>query len=241
MKRSIHFLVAPLVSLFALSAAAQIRTVETPVATLRLSAKSGDLIGLRWKLPDLEVIGEPRLGENFRILVPQKGYEADDFNSRDQSASRIEPIPDGVLCAYDSLRNEHETVALKVRYRIEAVDGQIHFSITVDDPTEHKLAEVMYGIIGGQNGIGDRLDTRSMIPGNNDYISPVLFTRFRPGFFGGGGNFGIPYDAMAFTYPGAMSMGRVDIYNSNAGVEYYYANQDADTRLGSRFLRISSS
>ncbi len=231
MKHSIHFLAAPLVFAFALSAAAQIRTIETPIASLRLSAESGDLIGLRWKRPELEIIGEPRLGENFRILVPQKGYEADYFNSRDQRVSRIEPIPDGVLCTYDSLRNERETVPLKVRYRIEAVDGQIHFSITVDNPTDRKLAEVMYGIIGGQKGIGDRLDTQSMVPGGNDNISPVLFTRFRLGFFGGGGNFGIPYDAMTFTYPGAMSMGWVDIYNPKAGIGYYYANQDADTRL----------
>ena len=87
----------------------------------------------------------------------------------------------------------------------------------------------MYGIIGGQKGIGNRLDMESMVPGANNNDSPVLFTRFRPGF--GGGNFGIPYDAMSFTYPGAMSMGWVDFYNAKAGVGYYYANQDADTRL----------
>ena len=231
MKPSICLLAAVAVSVFALSATAQIRTVDTPVATLRLSETSGDLIGVRWKSPELEVIGEPRLGENFRILIPQTGYEANYFNSRDQRVSRIEPIPDGVVCTYDELRNDRETVAVKVRYRIEAVDGQLHFSITVDNPTERKLAEVMYGIIGGQKGIGDRIDTQSMVPGGNDNLSPVLFTRFRPGFFGGGGNFGIPYDAMTFTYPGAMSMGWVDIYNSKAGIGYYYANQDSDTRL----------
>ena len=120
---------------------------------------------------------------------------------------------------------------MKVRYRIEAVDRQLHFSIAVDNPTDRKLAEVMYGIIGGQKGIGDRLDTQSMVPGGNDNLSPVLFARFRPGFFGGGGNFGTPYDAMTFSYPGAMSMGWVDIYNAKAGIGYYYANQDPETRL----------
>ena len=56
-----------------------------------------------------------------------------------------------------------------------------------------------------------------------------LFTRFRGGVRGG--NFGIPYDAMTFTYPGAMSMGWIDIYNQKAGIGYYYANQDSETRL----------
>ncbi len=209
----------------------QSQDIDTPLATLRLSERSGDLVGLHWKSPSLDVIGEPRLGENFRILIPQKGYEANYFNSRDQQVSHIEATPDGVLCTYDSLKNSRETVPVKVRYRIHTAGEQVQFSIEVENPTDRPLAEVMYGIIGGQKGIDDRLDTQSMVPGGNDNLSPVLFTRFRPGFFGGGGNFGIPYDAMSFSYPGGMSMGWIDIYNPKAGIGYYYANQDADTRL----------
>ena len=229
LKPSNYFLAAVAISACALSASAQIRTIDTAVATLRLSEENCDLIGLRWKSPELEVIGEARLGENFRILIPQKNYEANYFNSRDQKVNQIDAIPRGVQCTYDALHNERETLPVKVSYRIEAADGQLHFSIAVSNPTDRKLAEVMYGIIGGQKGIGDRLDTQSMIPGANNNLSPVLFTRFRPGF--GGGNFGIPYDAVSFTYPGAMPMGWMDIYNSKAGIGYYYANEDPDTRL----------
>lgn len=237
LRLSARLLAAVVSSAVALSAAAQVRAVrivDTPVATLKLSEKSGDLVGLDWKSPQLDVIGESRLGENFRILIPQKDYQANYFNSRDQRVSHIDVTPDGVVCTYDSLRNGRETLPVKVRYRIESVDsqagGQIHFSIAVDNPTDRKLAEVMYGIIGGQKGIGDRLDTESMVPGANNNLDPVLFTRFRPGFFGGG-NFGIPYDAVSFTYPGEMPMGWIDVYNRKAGIGYYYADQDPDTRL----------
>ncbi|HTX37438.1 MAG TPA: hypothetical protein VME43_20560, partial [Bryobacteraceae bacterium] len=41
--------------------AGQIRQVETPVASLRLAERSGDLVGIRWKVPRLEIIAEPRL------------------------------------------------------------------------------------------------------------------------------------------------------------------------------------
>ena len=34
-----------------------------------------------------------------------------------------------------------------------------------------------------------------------------------------------------FTYPGAMPMGWMDVYNPKAGIGYYYANQDVETRL----------
>ena len=58
------------------TAPAGIRLVETPTATLRISERTGDLVGLHWKDPELEVIQESRLGENFRLLVPKPGYEA---------------------------------------------------------------------------------------------------------------------------------------------------------------------
>jgi hypothetical protein len=209
---------------------AQTRTVDTPLAVLRLSDNSGDLIGVRWKNPDLEVIGEPRLGENFRIVLPQEGYEGNYFNSRDQKVSKIAVTPDGVLCTYDSLKNERETVPLAIRYRIQVAAEQIHFSIEVDNPTDRRISEVMYGIVGGQQGIGNRLDTESLVPSWTSNLAPKLFSRFNGGGYGGG-NLGIRYDAGAFTYPGAMQMGWMDVYNPKAGLGYYYANQDVETRL----------
>ena len=100
-----------------LPAAAHIRTVETPVAILRLDEHSGNLIGVTWKNPRLELIGEPRLGENFRILLPTPGYEAAYFCSRDQAVARIEVAKDGVTCFYDSLANDQEKLPVKVSVR----------------------------------------------------------------------------------------------------------------------------
>ena len=229
------FLAFPAVTLFASAQMPQsgvpvVRIIDTPAVTLRLSRLSGDLVGLRWKDPSLELISEPRLGENFRILIPRPGYEADYFYSRDQKVSRIELEPDGVVCVYNSLRNSGEAVPVQVRYRIRVEGGRVLFSIQVDNPTDRKLAEVMYGMIGGQKGIGSRLDTESMVPGANSNAGAKLFTRFGGGGYGGG-NLGIRYDAGSFTYPGRMSMGWMDVWNPKLGVGYYYADQDPDTRL----------
>jgi hypothetical protein len=48
--------------------AAGVRIVDTALCTLRLDKQTGDLVGLGWKSPRLEVVREARLGENFRIL-----------------------------------------------------------------------------------------------------------------------------------------------------------------------------
>lgn len=214
-----------------------IRSVETPTVTLEISEPTGDLVGLRWKNPEFEVIREQRLGENFRLLVPKPGYEAAYFNSRDQKVSRIETLPDGVLCTYESLRNEQETIPVRVHYRIQVVGEQVLFSIAVDNPTDRKLAEVVYGLVGGQQGIGHRLDTESMVPGAEENLAPGLFSRFHGGEYGGG-NLGITYDAVGFTYPGTMPMGWMDVFNRKAGIGYYYANQDPDTRLTLLYLEM---
>jgi hypothetical protein len=181
------------------------------------------------KTPDLEVIAEPRLGENFRLVIPTAGHEADYFYSRDQKVSHVEAMPDGVLCTYDSLSNHQETLPISVAYRARVVDQQVLFSIEVKNPTDRRLAEVMYGVIGGQ-GIGDRRDTESLIPGENTNDAPGLFTRFNGGGYGGD-NLGIRYDSATFTYPGSRSMGWMDVYNPKADIGYYYANQDQETRL----------
>ncbi len=159
---------------------AAVRTVETRNATLRLNAESCDLVGLDWKAPALQIVAEPRLGENFRLLLPRPGYEAAYFNSRDQKVSRIEATADGVVCSYDSLRRDDEQLPVKVQYEIRAAGSQIQFSITVDNPTDRPLAEVYYGILGGLKGIGDRLDTQSLVPGVFSNWRRPCFTPSRP-------------------------------------------------------------
>ena len=117
--------------------------------------------------------------------------------------TRFETVPDGVTCVYDSLQNDRESIPIKVRYQIRALNQQILFSIEVENPTGRKLTEVMYGIIGGQQGIDNRLDTESVVPGENTNLAPHLFRQFQSGGYGGG-NLGIRYDANGFLYPGNM-------------------------------------
>jgi len=221
----------------ALLCAGQTREVQTPVATLRLAERSGDLVGITWKNPQLEIIGEPKLGENFRLLLPEPGYEGAYFYSKDQKVARIEPAADGVTCYYDSLKNNQDELPVKVQYKIRAVGQQLQFSIVVENPTDRKLAEVYYAIIGGQKGIGERLETESLIPAPAGNLGPNIFSRFAGGGYGGG-NLGIRYDGAGYLYPGQMSMGWMDVFNPKAGIGYYYANQDPDTRLTALYTEM---
>ena len=152
--------------------------------SLRLDPRTGDLTGLTWKRPGVDIIREWRLGENFRVLLPRPGYEANYFHSREQHVSRIEKRTDRVTCYYDSLRNERETLKVQVRYHIRIIEDRLEFSIEVDNRTDLPLAEVFYGAIGGQQGLRNRLDTQSLVHGWISNEIPSIFTQFVGGRYG---------------------------------------------------------
>ena len=215
----------------------QFKSFETNICTLKLNPINGDLIAVRWKDPEVDIIREPLLGENFRIRLPRAQYEANYFFSRDQNVARIEESPRGVTCTYDSLRNDRETLPVRVIYRIRQAGEELEFSIEVDNRTNLPLAEVFFGIIGGQQGLLERRETESLVPGLNVNLAPDIFTNFKAGGYGGG-NLGIRYDAAGFTYPGSMTMGWLEFYNRKAGLGLHYSNHDPEPRLTGLYFEV---
>jgi hypothetical protein len=221
----------------AVTAAAKLQEFETPLCTLRLDPITGNLCGTTWKHPQLEVIQESALGENFRLRFPHPGYEANYFLSSHQKVSRIEARPDGVTCHYDSLRNAREEIKVKAAYHLRAVEGRLEFSLEIENATEFPLAEVFFGIIGGQNGLFNREDTESLVPGLYTNRASNIFRGFSGSY--GGGNLGIRYSAQGFLYSGFdLVMGWTEFYNPKANVGLYYAYHDPEPRLAGIYYEL---
>lgn len=214
--------------------------VTTDICTFRLDKTNGNLVGLRWKNPDEEIIKESRLGENFRILLPLPAYEANYFVSSKQKA-HFKKIQNGIICHYDQLVNERQTLNVKVDYKIESKDGQLQFSITVNNNTEQPLAEVYYGIVGGQKGVRNRSDNRTLVPGGNSNNDAKMFTNFSGGGYGGG-NLGITYSGTGLTYPSwDMSMSWIEVYNTRENIGMYYAQHDSIIRQATFYYELRPS
>jgi hypothetical protein len=216
-------------------------TVDVRLAdcTLRLDESSGDLRGLAWHEPAAELIRDPRLGESFRILLPRPDRESCYFNSRDQTVSSIETDATGVTCTYEKLANDTEVVDVRVVYRMECRGGQLEFSIEVDNSTDRPVAEVLFGMLGGVQGIGRRSDMRSLIPGAHKNLAPNIFHTFAAGEYGGG-NLGIRHSAQGYLYPGyeGLSMSWASFYNVREHVGVYYGSHDPETRLTGLYTEL---
>jgi hypothetical protein len=214
-----------------------LKEYETPLCTLRLDPSTGDLCGIAWKDPKVEIIQEPRLGENFRLRFPRPGNEANYFLSSGQNVSRIEERPDGVTCHYDSLRNAREEIQVRVTYHLRTVESRLEFSLEVENSTELPLAEVYFGIVGGQHGLVNRQDTESLVPGLFTNLAPGIFRGFAGSY--GGGNLGIRYSAQGFQYTGFnLLMGWTEFYNSQANVGLYYGYHDPEPRLAAIYYEL---
>ncbi|HMH34638.1 MAG TPA: DUF6259 domain-containing protein [Puia sp.] len=223
-----------------LASAQDVMEITTDVCVFQLDKTNGNLVGLHWKNPDEEIIKESRLGENFRILLPLQDYEANYFISTNQKA-RFEKLKNGIICHYDKLINERQTVDIQVDYKIESKNGQLLFSITVNNTTDQPLAEVYYGIIGGQKGLRNRSDNRTLIPGGTSNNDADMFTRFSGGGYGGG-NLGITYSAGGFTYPSwNMSMSWMEVFNIRENIGMYYAQQDSLIRKTTFYYELRPS
>ena len=214
--------------------------VITDVCTVRLDKNNGNVVGLHWKNPEEEIIKEGRLGENFRILLPLPHYEANYFVSSDQKV-HFEKIENGIVCHYNQLVNERQTLNVKVDYKIESKGGQLLFSITVHNNTDQPLAEVYYGIIGGQKGLRNRTDNHTLVPGGTVNNDADMFTRFSGGGYGGG-NLGITYSASGITYPSwDMSMSWIEDYNTHDNIGMYYAQHDTVIRKAAFYYELRPS
>jgi len=237
-KKTIGFLIA--LSFINIALAQEVIEVTTDVCVFHLDKINGNLVGLHWKNPDEEIIKESRLGENFRILLPLPGYEANYFISTNQKA-RFEKLNNGIICHYDQLINERQTLNIKVDYKIESKNGQVLFSITVNNNTDQPLAEILYGIIGGQKGLRNRSDNRTLIPGGTTNNEGEMFTRFSGGGYGGG-NLGITYSATGITYPSwSMSMSWMEVFNTRENIGMYYAQQDSIIRKAALYYELRPS
>jgi hypothetical protein len=238
MKKIISILIVLLVNNVAYTK--NILEVVTDVCVLNLDKTNGNLVGLHWIKPDVEIIKESSLGENFRILLPLPEYEANYFLSTDQKVS-FEKTKNGIICHYDKLKNERQVLDVKVDYKIESKNGQLLFSIIVNNTTNQPLAEVFYGVIGGQKGLRNRSDTQTLIPSGTWNINPDLFNHFSGGHYGGG-NLGIPYSAGSCNYPGwNMSMSWMEIFNDKENIGMYYAQHDSIIRKSFLYYELQPS
>ena len=188
------------------------------------------------KIGHLDLINEPRLADNFALVVPLPDMQANFILGKEQRLNSIEEVENGVILHWGSpLTNTQGNFDLDVVMSIELGDS-IQFKLDVHNHTSYQVAEVWYPILGGITGLGNRLDTQVMIGQAGASSNVDMFQKFR-----GQGieELGVPGPEYRFKYPGGMPMPWMDIYNPKLKRGLYLACHDLVARFKAlRFILL---
>lgn len=222
--------------------------LENSFYLLEFQPRNGALVRLRDKVGRVELITEPRLAENFRLLLPLPKMHANYILGREQKLTEAFVVPPsgGIpgqhkppeggttnirLHWSGPLRNERGAFDLDVTMWIELAGEEIRFRCGVKNGTKYKLAEVWYPILGGMTGIGSARDRK-----NTRVLVPYLFSQWTRNLFhnfGTGQCLGIFGGEYSFNYAREMSMPWTSLYNPGRQRAVYFAAHDHVARCKS--------
>lgn len=205
--------------------------IENEYYVLQIGAQTGVIARIFDKPGQIELIAQPRLAENFRLLLPLPDLEANYILGAEQQLSKAEKMSDGLLIHWvGPLRNPQGGFDLDVTMRIAFVGQGIEFQLTVQNRTPYKLAEVWHAGLGGLLGVGDRQKTRTILPKPRGPDTEWLFRHF-PESMGVGGGGGMRFPEYYVHYPVDIGMPWLDMANTDLKRGVYYACLDPVPRF----------
>ena len=209
--------------------------IENDFFRVEIDSRSGCLRQVRDKAAGLDLIAEPRLSEPFRLLVPLPDLADNYIFGREQSPPAIARTGNSLELRWDGpLRNNCGDFDIGVVSRIELEEQAVRFSITVENNSDHTVTEVWHGFLGGITGLGDRADTRSMIPYRAGSFPFNVFEKFPAPSVGA--TIGMRFPEFCRAYPSILSMPWMDIFNERLGRGVYLGCHEKEMRA--HYLRM---
>ena len=207
----------------ALVAIQQPRAATQEASTLRLenefyivevTSSHGLVSRIFDKVGQIELITEPRLADNFRLLVPLPDLEGNYVLGKEQKLTSFEQKPHRLTLSWKGpLTNPQGQYDLDIVMHLTFAQEALQIDLSIENRTRHEIAEVWYPILGGITGLGEREHTREMINRSGWSTKTRTFHNFPSK---GGGALGIPVAEAYWSYPLPMTMSWMDIYNEEA-------------------------
>jgi len=192
----------------------------------------GKIVSLVDKAGGYDLIAEPRLAGNFKLLLPLPGYECNYLDGCEQPPSSCEQGPDSVTLRWDGpLHNEKGDFDLAVTLRVALTGETVQFNCDVRNGTEYQLTEVWYPVLGGMRGIGPaeaQRDTMVLAPTSNSVWLQPLFRDFGNTR---GETLGVTGAEHSFSYPGLICMPWVSLYHAELDRAVYFAALEETPRV----------
>jgi hypothetical protein len=206
--------------------------LENTQYALDFDRESGRLLQLRDKIGGFDLIQEPRLAENFRLLLPLPHMRGNYILGTEQTLTSAEKSANGIALHWAGpLRNERGEFNLGVTLWIELVGVDVQFRCEVRNGTPHQLGEVWYAMLGGMRGFGDGEDARDaevLLPHATRFWQQPIFRDFGNTR---GQTLGTLSGEHSFSYPGFMCMPWMSLFHPKRKRALYSAALEETPRV----------
>ena len=202
-----------------------------------LDPNDGRILQIHDGRHDHDLVVEPRLAENFRLLVPLPGYRGHYLFGRGQSVSAIIQDDDQqVTVRWDRLTSAHGSFDLDVSLHIRVdADGDVSFRTEVQNRSSHTIEEVHNVMLGGLGVPAPRrADWRMHYAGGGGQGREVpIFEQF-PGSY-----LGPELPVWIGGYHGELQLPWLDFSDRAAGYGWYFGNHDPEARQSYAFSELN--
>lgn len=198
--------------------------------TVELRTDAGRVVGVGHPGLGVELIGEPRLAESWRLLVHLPGGFTV-VRGADQPPPEVVREGKTLTQTWDGLETPDGPVAIRVR-QVLAVEGDtLTARLWLDNRSGHLVEEAYPLCLGGMANFEQRHDWRMVVPGLIWGGEEWAFYREFPGKY-----LGFRRSSFAFAYPGAsvdywqqnLSMPWVSLYDARRRVGVYLGNHNPE-------------
>lgn len=200
--------------------------IENDICRLKIDPVSGAISSFFVKAMNCELIGEPRLADNFRINLPLPDDQSHYIDGMTQSPNSISRQGNTVTVRFGGMKTPSGSFPLDLVYTI-ALDGdQVVFRAKLTNNHRQPVAEFWFPRLGGWTRFGEDRAAALAQPGYGScgHWSPIFKS------FPGGQGLGAEAAEFSSDYPG-MVMPWWSIHDPKSGKALYLGYHDKTARL----------
>jgi hypothetical protein len=192
---------------------------------IEIEREHGCIVRFLHKSLEIELVGEPRLAENFRLLLPLPSWRGHYILGKEQRLNDVAEHDNACELHWAGLQSSQGHFAIEVTQTIRLKDDDVIFQMEIVNHSSFEIEEVFNFALGGMANSEEREDWKLHWANWAGQGQEWSFYDSFPGSY-----LGPAEPVWHAMYHGELSMPWVDLYHARARKGVYIGNHDLATR-----------
>jgi len=203
---------------------------------IEIERENGRILRFDHQSLDIRLVQEPRLAENFRIMLPLPYLRAHYILGKEQKLTDVKVENNRCQLTWDGLDSPHGHFEIRLTQTITLDGDDATFSMEVENRSPYIIEEIFNVALGGMSNFSEREDWRLHWANWGGQGSEWAFYDVFPGSYLGPSN-----PVWTAMYHKELSMPWVSLYNAKTRRGVYIGNHDREVRHSMVFAQMFPS